>query len=78
MSANKSGLERRTAAELAALCLRHSRELNDFLLDLQRREDTAQMTIAKTIVGKIMGEMYVAAFYPIFEDYPDLKPPGFP
>ena len=30
------------------------------------------------MVGRVLGETYVAALYPIFAAYPDLKLSGFP
>ena len=77
MRRNSLDISKQSAAALAEM-LRHSQELNALLLDLQRRGDASYLEIAKEIVGKIMGEIYVAAFYPIFRDCPDLKPPGFP
>jgi hypothetical protein len=78
MPGNSLGLQKAVASELANLCLRHSKELNALLLGMQQRGDDHDLEIAKRIVGRIMGEIYVAAFYPIFRDFPDLKPEGFP
>lgn len=66
-----------TASSFVDLLLRHSRELNSFLLELERRNDP-DLSLARIIVGKIMGEIYVAGLYPVFKEYPELTPPGFP
>jgi len=71
-------LQRRAASAVAEMCLRHSRELNDLLQDIESHDAPGDLQAAKKMVGRIMGETYVAALYPIFEEYPDLKPTGFP
>ena len=68
----------RSAATLVDLSLRYTRELNALLLEIEHLDRAEDTQTAKQIVGKIMGEIYTAALYPIFEKYPDLKPPGFP
>lgn len=65
------------ASNLAGLLLRHSRELNSYLQELERRNDP-DLPLARIIVGKVMGEIYVAGLYPVFKEYPELTPPGFP
>ena len=69
---------REAAAGLVDLLLRHSRELNGALLGLQDRGEDADLQAARQMIGRILGETYVAALYPIFDKYPDLKPEGFP
>lgn len=65
------------ASNLAGLLLRHSRELNSYLQELERRNDP-DLQSARIIVGKIMGEIYVAGLYRIFREYPELTPSSFP
>ncbi len=71
-------LQRRPATALADVCLRHAQELNALLHDIDRRDSAVDLQTAKKMVGKMIGEIYVAALYPIFERYPDLKPPSMP
>jgi hypothetical protein len=78
MSGTGLNLQKQSATDLVDACLRQSRELNALLLEIERRRSAADLEAARKIVGRIMGEIYVAALYPIFEQYPDLKRPGFP
>lgn len=78
MSGTRLDLQRRTASAVAELCLRHTRELNALLIDIERRDRGVDLETAKTMIARIMAETYVAALYPIFEEYPDLKPIGYP
>ena len=78
MSGKSIALNVAASSTIAQTLVRHSAELDEMLRQLKPELPTAEFDVACTIVGKIMGEMYVAAFYPIFEAYPDLKPPGFP
>jgi hypothetical protein len=78
MPGTRLTLKKEPAAELAELCLRHGRELNSALQSIAQRDSADDLRVAKTIVGKLMGEIYTAALYPIFEDYPELKPKDFP
>lgn len=78
MSGTRLDLERRPAGALVELCLRHTRELNALLQEIERRDSAIDLETARKMIGRLMGETYVAALYPIFEEYPDLKPTGFP
>lgn len=78
MSGTRLNMTKENAALLAELCLRHSAELDRFVANLKKSSDQADAEVARKVVGRIMGEIYVAALYPIFETYGDLKPPNFP
>ena len=78
MSAERPVPTKQPAAELARLCLEATRDMNSFLLDIQANGSPEDLDAAKKMVGRILAEFYVAALYPIYERYPDLKPPGFP
>ena len=78
MSRTSLKLQEATAADLALLCTRHAQELNEFLMRLEQSGKPDDLQAIKKISGRIMGEIYVAALYPIFESYPHLKPSGFP
>ena len=71
-------MEKQCASDLAEILLRHSRELDAFLDVLQRRGNDDDFQAARKIVGRVMAEMYSAAFYPLYQTYPELKPPEFP
>ena len=78
MSGTGLDLQRRPAQALVETCLRHTEELNTLLLDIERGDGSADLEAAKKMIGKVMGETYIAVLYPIFEKYPDMKPIGFP
>ena len=78
MSGKSIALNVAASSTIAQTLVRHSAELDEMLGQLQPGLNVAEFHVARTIVGKIMGEIYLAALYPIFETYPDLKPPGFP
>ena len=78
MSGKSLNLGKASGQKISQTLLRQSAELEATLASLRPQVSNADYDAACTIVGRIMGEMYVAAFYPIFEVYPDLKPPGFP
>ena len=70
-------LSKRSAEALADICLRHAGELNAFLQTIHQGNSAVDLEIAKTMIGRIMGETYMAALHPIFERYPELKPTDF-
>ena len=78
MSGKSLNLGKASGQKIARILLRQSAELEAMLAGLRPQVSSAEYDAACTMVGRIMGEIYVAAFYPIFEAYPDLKPPGFP
>ena len=78
MSGESLNLNLASSRTLTAILLRQSAELDKLLGDLKGSVPDAEFETARSIVGRILGEIYVAALYPIFEKYPGLKPDGFP
>lgn len=65
---------KQAAAALSSLLLRQAAECNEFLSTRQASTPKEEFDALKQLVGKAMGEIYVGALYPIFEQYPELKP----
>ena len=78
MSGESLALTQDTSRELTGILIRQSAELDGFLNRVQTNISSEDFDAARRIVGKILGEVFVSALYPIFEKYPELKPDGFP
>lgn len=68
-------MEHGTAKAVVELMLRHSRELDASLRDVQATESKEVFDRYRSVVGKLMGEMLLEVLNPIFAEHPDLKPP---
>jgi hypothetical protein len=70
-------MTRREASEaLLAICIRQSRELNDYLLAIQGKVGEEDFLVLRRRVGSLMSELYMAAVGPILVEYPELTPEG--
>ena len=68
-------MNRETAETVVELMLRHGRELDESVRAVQTSANQAELACYRKAVGKIMGEMLLEIMNPIFDEYPDLKPP---
>lgn len=76
MSRKSLRIGKQSAAALCSLLLRHGAECNEFLKAQEASMPKDEYDALKQLVGKAMGEIYVGCLYPVFEQYPELKPIG--
>jgi hypothetical protein len=63
-----------TCRLIADALVRQAGEFDSMLKSLQPQLSPDEFDAARTIVGRVLGEIYVVGLYPIFEAYPELKP----
>ena len=68
-------MNREIAKMIVDLMLRQGRELDDSVRAVQSSEGAEEFNRYRLAVGRIMGEMLLEVMNPIFDEYPDLKPP---
>jgi hypothetical protein len=63
-----------SAKSLLEMLLRHSAELDAFLISIEEKCSEEEFKQLRAITGKVMGSILVDAINPIVAQYPDLKP----
>lgn len=65
-----------TAKVLSELYLRHAREQDRLLEEIQKEFAVDDFKQARALVGKVMGAIYLDALQPLFVQHPSLRPKG--
>jgi hypothetical protein len=63
-----------TFKKMLDLTLRHGKELNELLLDLEGKVGEDEFVDIRAMAASIMGEILLTAINPIVREFPDLKP----
>ena len=59
---------------LVNMMIRHASEQNSYLLSIQDRTNKSDFDKIRLMIAQSMGTIYADVLYPIFEEYPELKP----
>lgn len=78
MSREGLGFSEATGRAIADVLVKQAAELNDVLLMLQPRLGGDEFDAARRRVGRVLGETYLAGLFPLFHEFPKLKPPIYP
>ena len=69
-------MELETARRLSELLLMQVHQLDDELASIQSACTQNDFELARQMIGKIMGVIYLDALYPVFLLHPSLRPEG--